>query len=482
MSELPQGWAEFNLKALGGTQGGKTPSKSVPAYWTNGTIPWTSPKDMKSFLLKNSEDKISELAIKSGGMKLLPKDSVLFVTRSGILSHTIPVALTAIETTINQDIKAVTPNEVTLPKYLAYLLKGMEREILEGCSKDGTTVASVETELLERKAFPLAPHTEQKRIAAKLDALLARVDATREHLDRIPTLLKRFRQSVLAAATSGRLTEDWRAQHEAKVESVSPVRRSDTEQPPPKGQVEFTPAAWAICKVKDAGKVQLGRQRSPKFHSGENMRPYLRVQNVFEDRIDLSDVMEMVFSGADFERYQLHYGDILLNEGQSPELLGRPAMYRGELPGACFTNTLIRFQAYSHVKPDYALIVFRNHMHSGRYRAEGNITTNIAHLGAGRFAEVEFPLPPLEEQTEIVRRVEALFALADKVEARYTTARAQVTKLTPALLAKAFRGELVEQDPNDEPAEQLLARLRVNIDTTHRARRGRKSHQDREQA
>ena len=205
------------------------------------------------------------------------------------------------------------------------------------------------------------------------------------------------------------------------------------------------------------------------------MRPYLRVQNVFEDRLDLSDVMTMDFPGKDFERYQLHPGDILLNEGQSPEYLGRPAMYRGELPGACFTNTLIRFQAYPHVTADYALMVFRNHMHSGRYISEGTITTNIAHLGAGRFSEVEFPLPPLAEQHEIVRRVESLFTFADRLEARLATARKQVEQLTPALLAKAFRGELVPQDPADEPAAELLKRLAATRAAAPPIKRGRKT-------
>jgi type I restriction enzyme, S subunit len=193
------------------------------------------------------------------------------------------------------------------------------------------------------------------------------------------------------------------------------------------------------------------------------MCPYLRVQNVFEDRIDLSDVMEMDFSAEDFERYQLHFGDILLNEGQSPIYLGRPAMYRDELPGVCFTNSLIRFRAFDFVDSDFALFVFRHYLHCGRFQQECNITTNIAHLSAGRFSNVEFPLPPLEEQHEIVRRAKKLFDFADRLEARYKTARAKIDKLTPALLDKAFKGELVPQDPTDEPATSLLAKIQRTL-------------------
>lgn len=136
-------------------------------------------------------------------------------------------------------------------------------------------------------------------------------------------------------------------------------------------------------------------------------------------------------------------------------------MYRDNLPGVCFTNTLIRFRAFNIVNRDFALLVFRHYMHCGRFRKEGTITTNIAHLGAGRFANIEFPLPPLEEQQEIARRAKILFAYADRLEAQYQKARAHIDRLTPALLDKAFRGELVPQDPKDEPASVLLARLQA---------------------
>src|SRR5207244_3695777 len=104
------------------------------------------------------------------------------------------------------------------------------------------------------------------------------------------------------------------------------------------------PKHWRVATVDEAGAIQLGRQRAPRYHSGPNMHPYLRVANVFEDRLDLTDVMQMSFAREDYERYRLEPGDILLNEGQSPGLVGRPAMYRGELTGVCFTNSLIRFR------------------------------------------------------------------------------------------------------------------------------------------
>jgi type I restriction enzyme S subunit len=162
------------------------------------------------------------------------------------------------------------------------------------------------------------------------------------------------------------------------------------------------PPGWAWSTVGEVGRIQLGRQRAPIHHNGPNMRPYLRVANVFEDRIDVRNVMEMNFEPDEYERYKLHHGDVLLNEGQTPELLGRPAVYRGVPEGACFTNSLIRFQAADGIDPRWALAVFRHYMHSGRFRHESRITTNIAHLSAGRLKTVEFPVPPPAEQRRIV--------------------------------------------------------------------------------
>lgn len=191
------------------------------------------------------------------------------------------------------------------------------------------------------------------------------------------------------------------------------------------------------------------------------MRPYLRVANVFEDRIDLRDVKTMDFSDTEAKRYRLEVGDILLNEGQTPQLVGRAAMYRGELPGVCFTNSLIRFQACSQVDPAFALLVFRSHLHSGRFRREARITTNIAHMAANRFKAVEFPLAPLSEQQEVVAEVERQLSVIDAIRASIAVARRRGAALRRSILVQAFRGLLVPQDPTDEPATGLLDRMRA---------------------
>lgn len=224
------------------------------------------------------------------------------------------------------------------------------------------------------------------------------------------------------------------------------------------------PQGWASCNVREAGAVQLGRQRSPANHYGPHMRPYLRVANVFEDRIDLSDVMEMNFTPDEAAVFQLEPGDILLNEGQSKELVGRPAMYRGELPGACFTNSLVRFKSGPGVIPEYALQLFRYWLRAGEFQKIAQITTNIAHLGAGRFAAMEMPLAPLNEQRRIVANIEELTDRSRRVREALDAIPALLDRFRQSVLASAFRGDLTaewrEKNQEVEPASVLLERIR----------------------
>ena len=279
--------------------------------------------------------------------------------------------------------------------------------------------------------IPLAPLAEQKRIADKLDALLARVDRCRARLERVPLILKRFRQAVLAAATSGQLTEDWREE-----------RRIDR--------------TINLVRLEDTGSAF--SYGSSAKSSTNGLIPVLRMGNIQNGKLDWKD---LVFTSDrnEIAKYELFPGDVLFNRTNSPELVGKTAVYKGERP-AIYAGYLIRVKCSSQLLPDYLNYCLNSpegRDYCWRVKSDGVSQSNI---NAKKLAAFEFDLPPLEEQHKIVRRVEILFAYADRLGARYQAARAQVERLTPALLAKAFRGELVAQDPNDEPAALLLEWLR----------------------
>jgi type I restriction enzyme S subunit len=175
------------------------------------------------------------------------------------------------------------------------------------------------------------------------------------------------------------------------------------------------PRGWPVVLVEEAGAVQLGRQRAPKYQTGQFRKPYVRVANVYENEIDLSDLLYMDFNASDYATYALKYGDILLNEGQSTELVGRPAMWRDEIPDCCFQNTLLRFQADQRVcEPAYALWLFISYLHTGEFAKLSAKTSSVAHLGSYRLSQMRFPLPPLPLQRKfavMVKRVERLRAV-----------------------------------------------------------------------
>lgn len=481
---LPRGWTWRSLGELGTWTGGGTPSKSRAEFWTGGTIPWVSPKDMKVDIVGLTEDAITPDAVDQSSTKRVPTGSVLMVMRSGILRHTFPVAVNDREVTLNQDLRALTPKNGIDPHFVARYLKLSTHRILTECAKDGTTVDSIEATAIARLPVPLPPLAEQKRIVARIDALFAEIAEGEAALTRAREGLETFRRALLKAAVAGELTREWREHAKFELTGSDIVSELRAEHPDegttrrswsPSAKLPSIPDSWSWCAVSEAGDVQLGRQRAPQHHEGDHMRPYLRVANVLDDRLDLTDVKSMNFTPKEFETFALRFGDILLNEGQAPDLLGRPAMYRNEIPGCCFQKTLLRFRAKRRIDPEYALLVFRHYMHSGRFKRESRITTNIGHLTQVRFVEMEFPVPPVEEQQEIVARFQALNA----GEETLSPLSSDAAQLRQAVLKAAFEGRLVPQDPDDEPASATLERLAATPTHVAPRRRGRPNRAER---
>ncbi|MGJ5997759.1 restriction endonuclease subunit S [Pseudomonas aeruginosa] len=470
MSELPSGWSYFSLNDLGGLSGGKTPSKANPAFWSSPDVPWMSPKDMKRNLLEDAEDRISQVAVAEASMALYPAGSVLMVTRSGILQHTFPVALAGTELTVNQDIKVLRPVEGIAPKFAFYLLKSHGGEILSACSKDGTTVQSIDSEKLEAFQFPLPPFSEQTRITQKLDELLAQVDTLKARIDGIPALLKRFRQSVLAAAVSGRLTEEWRAQNFGCVDEGGPITEPASSS---------LPVGWSSKTASDiCGFITKGTTPSKeKMTAGHGEVPYIKVYNLtFTGALNFSIDPTFVDSSThstDLKRSIVKPGDVLMNIVGPP--LGKVSIVPATYPEWNINQAIARFRAGDEISAAYLALCLRTDEVLSHAISRAKATAGQFNLTLEICRELPLPVPPAEEQTEIVRRVEQLFAFADQLEAKVASAKSRIDHLTQSILAKAFRGELVPQDPNDEPASVLLERIKAQRAAAPKAKRGRKA-------
>ncbi|MBS1155667.1 MAG: hypothetical protein H6R07_1591 [Proteobacteria bacterium] len=337
------------------------------------------------------------------------------------------------------------------PQWLMHTINAPQLRAEIELNSSGTTRKRISRGNLSAMLLPIPPLPEQKRIADKLDTVLARVDACRDRLDRIPALLKRFRQSVLAAATSGKLTEDWR---------------------------EATELDLTLWREEPFGLLihEMRNGLSPKPTEQPPGAKILRISAVRQGKVDFDDYRFLVVDQATRQQYGLQQDDLLFTRyNGSLEFLGVCALVSIAQPDYVYPDKLIRVRVNKQkIAPKFVELAFGSHF--VRRQVEDFVKSSAGQKGisGGDLKTTEIPIPPLDEQHEIVRRVETLFAFADRLEARYATARKQVEQLTPALLAKAFRGELVAQDPNDEPAAELLKRLAAQREIAPKARRGRK--------
>lgn len=328
-------------------------------------------------------------------------------------------------------------SEALLPRFAGHYFNSLSfRELL--CSEVsgiGGSLTRAQPKKVATYPVPVAPLDEQTRIADQLDKLLARIQACNDRLDAIPALLKRFRQAVLATVTSGELTEDWRSD-----EKVS--------------------TKWSAVQLSDV-LVEMRNGLSAKPSETPPGAKILRISSVRAGRLNLADHRFLDVSETDAVQYSLQENDLLFTRyNGSLEFVGVCALVRDNASGYVYPDKLIRVRVdESKANPKFIEIIFSSE--NIRKQIESFIRSSAGQKGisGADLKGTQFMLPPLTEQAEIVHRVKALFNLADRIEARYTAALAQAQRLTPLLLAKAFRGALVPQDPSDEPASTLLKRI-----------------------
>lgn len=477
MSELPQTWVLTTIGDISVDCTQKIPSAEETFYYIDIASVDRTTKSIvtpQTLLGKNAPSRARKL-VRSG-------DVLVSMTRPNLNAVAI-VTENMDDQIASTGFDVIRANGIE-PRWIFFLVRTQDFVNRMSELVQGALYPAVRSKDIRGYEALLAPLNEQKRIADKLDAVLARVDACRERLDRIPAILKRFRQSVLAAATSGKLTEEWRATNTVDVDGaalLSAVKQSHLDYTAKVGlkkkkketvdadlhsetaheeSLYEIPSTWAwgmaLDLVEPGADIVYGIvQPGPKLDEGV---PYVRGMDIENGRILVEQLLKT--SPVIAERYYrstLKGGDVLLGIIRATKV----AIVPEEISGANITQGTARYRPSFALRTKYLAAVLeapaiQSWLHA-HYRGIDMPGLNLADV-----RQVPIPVPPIDEQVEIVRRVESLFAYADRLEARYATARAQVEKLTPALLAKAFRGELVPQDPNDEPASALLERIRAS--------------------
>ena len=332
-------------------------------------------------------------------------------------------------------------------KFLDFALPGYLRAINRHTSS--VTVKHLSSLSVQQIPLPLPPLNEQRRIVAKMEKLLDKVDACQKRLAKIPVILKCFRQSVLAAACSGRLTADWRDKNQMDDVSENgelPVGwhwRTVEELLPPGGI--FDGPFGSHLKTSDytddgVRVVRLGNIGHLRFiHEKESYISQQKYETLTKHRVGAGDII---------------FASFIDEEVRACVLPRFPTKAIAKADCFCLRprqdavdKDYLAFQLVS--RESYERLSESIH---GATRPRINTT---------QLRKLEIRVSPLSEQQEIVRRVDGLFALADEIEARYAKAKSRVDQITQSLLAKAFRGELVPQDPTDEPASALLERIKT---------------------
>lgn len=357
--------------------------------------------------------------------KLCPSGSIVFakigeairLNRRSILSE---------DSVVDNNVMSITYFQYINNKYGFYYFQTLNLIDLSA----GNAVPSIRKSTVEEISFPLPPLTEQERIVAKLDKLFAQHELMKKALDRIPQLLKDFRQQVLTQAVTGKLTEKWREGKELE-DWTTPMLKD----------VCFGFKYGSSSKSDDEGNVAV-----------------LRMGNLQNGKLDLSD-LKYSNNMAEIQKYFLEPGDVLFNRTNSPELVGKTSIYKGEIP-AIYAGYLIKIENDRTILDSDYLNFYMNtpqvRTWCNEVKSDGVSQSNI---NAKKLADLAIPLPTLQEQQEIVSRVESLFAKADAIESRYQILKAKIDSLPQAFLHKAFKGELVPQLPSDGDAKDLLAEI-----------------------
>lgn len=461
--QLPEGWIEPPLASFVRMTGGGTPLRSNPQFW-GGDIPWLSSGDIKTERLSCGSEFITKEGFKNSSATMCPAGSLVVVVRSGILKHSLPVAILDQPAAINQDLRCLDTADASLNEWLALAIRAFEVQLLER-NREGTTVQSVKSETLREWPVPLPPLAEQRRIVEKVEMLLARVQAARQRLDRVPLILKRFRQAILTAACNGELTADWRVEigtlDTAPTDSEFVLREKSpaNEEPPYE-----LPNTWNWSTIGERFEVAIGGTPSRKIESYWNGDiPWVSSGEVAFTRITRTRET-ITREGLENSNTKLNPpGTVLIGMIGEGKTRGQAAILDIE---ACNNQNAAAIRvSKTSVPPEFVYCWLWSQYESTRGRGAGN---SQPALNKERVKAIPFPFPPLAEQHEIVRRVEALFKLADAIERRVAAATARADKLTQAILAKAFRGELIPTEAelaraegrDYETAEQLLARIK----------------------
>jgi type I restriction enzyme S subunit len=491
LAELPPGWCwatvgELGEVRLGRQRSPKNRSEQHPTkYIRAANITWAG-LDLSDVL--DMEFKPAEL----GAYRLLPGD-VLLSEASGSPGEVGKPAIWRgeIEDCCFQNTVIRFRPKAMPPEFPFVVFCHFARNGIFSRAGKGVGIHHLSADRFTSLAIPLAPLNEQRRIVEKIDELLSDLDAGVAALQRIKANLKRYRASVLKAAVEGRLTEQWRAKHSKTepttklLERILAERRKKWEEdqlakfataekePPKNWQKKYVepaapdtsklhelPKGWCWATVEQVTQFAKYGSSAKTSIDGAGV-PVLRMGNIQDGSLDLTDLKYLPQDHDEFPDLLLREGDLLFNRTNSAELVGKSAIYHGNPSPCSYASYLIALRAVCGCTPE--LLCYYLNSWCGRAWIASVVCQQVgqANVNGTKLQALVFPLPPEPEQTQIIAEVERCFSNVAVAQAQVDANLKRAARLRQCILKQAFDGRLVPQDPTDEPADKLLERIRL---------------------
>ncbi|MFV8416656.1 restriction endonuclease subunit S [Methanosarcina mazei] len=460
------------------TTSGGTPSRKNPSFY-EGNIPWVKSGELNYNTIFETEEYISEEAIKKSSAKIIPKDTLLVALYGATIGK---LAFLGVDAATNQAVCAIFKNGIFESKFLYYLFFHRKQDLIKEAI--GGAQPNISQTILKNLEVTICPLPEQRAIVSKIEQLFSELENGIANLKLAKEQLKVYRQAVLKKAFEGELTKKWREQQTdlpdagglleqirkekekaakkagKKLKQVKPFTEDELED------LNRLPKEWNWVKI---GNLTLGVEYGTSAKSKESGDvAVLRMGNIQNGRFDWSDLV-YTSDKTEIEKYLLSKDDVLFNRTNSPELVGKTAIYKGEKP-AIFAGYLIRINQLSELAvADYLNYFLNCHIakvHGNSVKTDG---VNQSNINGEKLGNYPFPLCSLPEQQTIVQEIETRLSICDKIEQDIETNLEKAEALRQSILKKAFEGKLLNERElaevrgaeDWEPAEVLLERIKA---------------------
>lgn len=427
--KIPSNWCWIRLENIAEWGSGGTPSRKRKEYY-NGNIPWIKTGELNNGYIFNSEEKITELGLKNSSAKLYPINTVIIAMYGATIGK---VGILSIEATTNQACACAIVYKNILFKYVFHYLI-YQKEAFINKSKGGTQ-PNLSQEIIKKHEIPLPPIKEQQRIVNRIESLFAKLDRAKELIENTLAQFEQNKMAILHKAFTGELTAKWRKENNIDLSSWKDVIMQD------------------ICEKIVCGKTPTG------YISKTGEIPYLKVYNIVDNKIDFNKTAQFIPNKIHKEKLKssiLKPNDIIMNIVGPP--LRKIAIIPDNYPEWNMNQAIVRFRVKKDVmyKFIYYILIYPKTLDNIINKTKGVV--GQANISITQSRNIQIKLPTVEEQQEIVNILDRLLAKYNKIK-NLEQQLEKIELLKKAILAKAFRGELDTNNPDEESAENLLKEI-----------------------